>query len=345
MPIIHYAFVWVIPALVALGLFLGGLWTWATPLFVYGLVPLLETGLHGTQDNITPESETQRSQNSIANGLLYSLLPIQVLLLFTLVWRLQSFDAFELTGAIIGMGTMIGAIAINGAHELGHHTSRVAKIQARFMLALSLYPHFSVEHNKGHHIRMATPEDPATAHSGQWVYAFWFQSIWGGLKGAWQLERKRLQRLGQPHWNLHNGLLQDCLAVLTILVTTTWLAGISAVAVLVLVNTIGILLLETVNYLQHYGLQRSPLETRGYERVGPAHSWTTNRPLSRALLFDLPRHADHHIDDRRHYTNLRHLDGSPVLPQGYPAMILLALVPPLFLPVMDRQIQEFRAQS
>ena len=345
MPLIYYAFVLIIPALVALGLIWGGVWTWATPVFVYLLVPLVELNWQGSTNNLPAETEPARAKSLIANGLLFSLLPIQLFLLTLLFWRLETFSLLELLGATIGVGTMVGAIAINGAHELGHHASRWAKIQARLMLALSLYPHFNTEHNKGHHIRMATPEDPATAPAGQWVYAFWVQSIWGGFKSAWALERKRLNRIKQNHWSARNGMLQDGVAVLAIVAITGWLAGTPAVAALMATSAIGILLLETVNYLQHYGLQRRPNENGGYERVGPAHSWTSNRPLSRTLLFDLTRHADHHMDDRRHYTSLRHLEESPVLPQGYPAMILMALVPPLFLSVMDRQLAQFQGQN
>ena len=105
------------------------------------------------------------------------------------------------------------------------------------------------------------------------------------------------------------------------------------------VNHIGFLLLETVNYLEHYGLQRQQKSSGRYERVRPEHSWNSNHPVGRALLFDLTRHSDHHANPNRKYPVLRHFDASPQLPTGYPGMILLALVPPVWFSVMHPHIE------
>ena len=101
---------------------------------------------------------------------------------------------------------------------------------------------------------------------------------------------------------------------------------------------VGFLLLETVNYVEHYGMQRELLPNGRYERVSRRHSWTSDHPVSRALLFELPRHADHHAHAGRPYGSLRHFSDAPQLPTGYAGMVLLALVPPLYFRVMDEAI-------
>jgi alkane 1-monooxygenase len=108
-------------------------------------------------------------------------------------------------------------------------------------------------------------------------------------------------------------------------------------------STIGILLLETVNYIEHYGLKRKKVGNAYYEKVMPIHSWNSNHTLGRLLLLELTRHSDHHYMASRKYQVLRHFDESPQMPTGYPGMILLAFIPPLWFYVMHKQIDKYKA--
>ncbi|GEM_PF-758572 len=277
---------------------------------MFGLVPLLELRWEGATDD--PKDRPAGP----AQGLLLGMVPVQLALVALLLVRAPELGPGALAGAIVGVGTCCGAVAINTAHELGHRQSRWLRLASETLLASTLYLHFHVEHNQGHHVRVGTPDDPATARMGESVYRFWPRTLAGSLRSGWALAPGRI---------LVYGALQ-----LGLVFALAWAFGPVAGAAFVAAAGVGILLLETVNYLQHYGLVRGIGPDGRPERVSPAHSWTSNRPLSRALLFDLPRHADHHVAAGRAYTALRHHPESPLLPSGYPAMILLALVPPLF---------------
>jgi alkane 1-monooxygenase len=187
-----------------------------------------------------------------------------------------------------------------------------------------LYPHFWVEHNRGHHVRVATDDDPASAARGEALYPFWARSISGGVASAWRLDRRFCGRA----W-------LGCAAALAAVAV-----GLGMVAALAWVGValVAVLLLETVNYVEHYGLRRARGPDGRWERVGPRHSWNSEHALGRALLFDLTRHADHHAHATRPFHGLRRMEDAPALPTGYPGMILLSLLPPAFFAVMDRRL-------
>lgn len=334
MPLVSYLTTLVVPILVGIGLWLGGWWTWLHTAVIFGVVPIIELFVTGSTHNVDPSQEAGRSQHWLSHLILASILPIQLALVVALLLRAEHLAGWELMGATLGTGSAMGAIGINGAHELGHKRSRVAQWAAEATLALTLYLHFSVEHNRGHHAKVATPEDPASARKGQTVYGFWWQSLVGCIKSAWVLERDRLKRVEQGPWTLRNALVR------AVTIQTVMVAGLflvcppRSVLIFMAASLISILHLETVNYLQHYGLQRKRTEKGGYERVNVSHSWTSNHPVTRALLIELPRHADHHAAAGRHFANLRHLPESPVLPVGYAGLMVLALIPPAFMKVM-----------
>tara|TARA_Y100001968_G_scaffold294170_1_gene300552 strand:- start:650 stop:1675 length:1026 start_codon:yes stop_codon:yes gene_type:complete len=326
------------PALAAVGLMLGGWWTWLHPVVMYGFLTLLELGFEGSPDNPPEELEAARAQHWFAQLIFWSIAPILLGLVSALLWRAADFAAWELIGLIIGVGTSLGTVGINGAHELGHYRGPGSKRLAELLLLMSLFMHFHVEHNRGHHLRVGTAEDPATARRGQSLYSFWVQTLWGGLRSAWHLERTHLQRRSTSVWSHRNAMLRYGLLQAAAVLAVGLLLGPLALAVWLAVSVFAILLLETTNYFQHYGLVRRSVAGGRLELVGPQHTWTANHPISRAILMNLPRHADHHIAPGRHFLNLRHVPGSPVLPLGYPGMVILALIPPLFVRVMDRRL-------
>ncbi len=336
-------FVLFLPA--ARAMLVGGIATWFLPVWTFLLIPLAEQGFSGSTANPTPEQEQARLADPLFDWMLWLVVPAQYCLLGLFLWRMAQGvpTAWELVGTVATMGIACGVYGINVAHELGHRRTRHEQWMAQALLLTSLYMHFFVEHNRGHHRRVATPDDPASARRGETVYGFWVRSIVGSAQGAWALERDRLARTGHGPWRLDNAIVRHLLIQGALLVAIGTVFGGTALLGFLAAAGIGILMLETVNYLEHYGLQRGRTERGVWERVRPVHSWNTDRPLGRLFLFELTRHSDHHAHATRKYQVLRHFDESPQLPSGYPGMMVLSLVPPLFFRVMDPRVDQHQA--
>ncbi len=238
-----------------------------------------------------------------------------------------------------------GGAGINAGHELGHKKTAVERMLARLALAPTGYGHFNIEHNRGHHRDVATPEDPASSRLGESYYRFMRREIPGALRRGWKLEWDRLERQGLPWFSVRNEILQT--GVITALVwagLVAWLGA--AVAPLILIQAfIGYTLLTSANYVEHYGLLRQKTPGGRYERPEPRHSWNSNHGLSNILLYQLQRHSDHHAHPTRRYQSLRHFDEAPQLPTGYFGMFLLAFFPPLWFRVMDPRVIEHCGRS
>ena len=334
---IAYTVSYIFPVLAVLTMFLGGWTLVAVPFFTFGLVPLAELFISGSQDNFSKDEERTRVENPIFDWLLYLLVPIQVGVVGCMLVMISNghLQGWEILGAIVSVGICCGSFGINVAHELGHRNTKHEQLMSQILLWTSLYMHFFIEHNKGHHAKVATPEDPASSRKNQWLYTFWFRSVIGGWMSAWKIEARRLRKHRFPALRFDNQMLQFQLIQLVTLVGIVFFAGGTACLAFVGSATVGFLLLETVNYVEHYGLARNQKANGRYERVRPHHSWNANHPLGRVLLFELTRHSDHHAYPGRKYPTLRHFDYSPQLPTGYPGMILLSLFPPLFFAVMN----------
>jgi alkane 1-monooxygenase len=346
MPALTYAFS-LLPGLLGLvSLWLGGAWLLATPLLVFGLVPSLELFMEGTTHNADEQAEASRRADPWFDRLLVATVPLQIAIVLSLLIQVAwgGLGGLEVLGAVATAAMGCGAYGINVAHELGHRRTRRERILAKVLLLTTLYMHFFIEHNRGHHARVATAEDPASSRRGEWLYAFWLRSVTGGWMSAWRLEAARLNRRGQRVLSWHNEMLRY--QVIQAVVLGLVLAVFGPLATLAFMGAAlaGALQLETVNYIEHYGLSRGRAPDGRYERVRPEHSWNTNLPVGRALLFDLTRHADHHAHPARPYTVLRHFDRALQLPTGYPGMMVLASCPPLFIAVMDRWLVRERSR-
>jgi alkane 1-monooxygenase len=255
----------------------------------------------------------------------------------------ESLTWVQKLGLATGMG-MVAGIGINTAHELGHKKEKLERWYARVALAQTAYGHFYIEHNRGHHVRVATPPDPASSKLGETIYEFLPRTVLGSLKSAWDLEKKRLARKGQSPLSFHSDLINAwmftpilwgaALAINAVLGLQTW----QILPFLVVQAAIGISLLEAVNYLEHYGMKRKMLDSGRYERVNPSHSWNSNNIGTNILLYHLQRHSDHHANPTRRYQALRDFPEAPVLPTGYAGMIVLAYATPLWRRVMDRKV-------
>jgi alkane 1-monooxygenase len=322
----------------------GALW-WAGPLLAFGVIPVVDHMLGPDAENPSDSVLAWLESDPFYRRATYLYLPNQYLSLLFACWLWSGGGWLTMTRAdkvgLMATVGLIGGLAINAAHELGHTRERTERCLSKVALAQTCYGHFFVEHNRGHHVRVATAEDPATARLGESLYAFIPRSVIGGVRSAWKLEASRLAKTGKSRWSLDNDVLNAWLlsvALFTVLsvwfgaVVLPWLAGQAI---------IGFCLLETVNYMEHYGLRRQRLPSGRYERVRPAHSWNSSTLLTNILLFHLQRHSDHHANPLRPYQVLRHVDGAPQLPCGYSAMLLLALVPPLWRRTMDPRVADF----
>ena len=236
---------------------------------------------------------------------------------------------------------MCGVLGINVAHELGHRRTKYEKLLAKTLLMTSLYPHFFIEHNYGHHKNVATAADPASARYNELLYAFWLRSIVGSYLHAWKFESERLARKKTSALSLNNEMVRFTIIEIALLVAIFLLFGIAVLVGFLIAALFGILLLETVNYIEHYGLSRKLVTDTRYEKTTPIHSWNSNHILGRIFLFELSRHSDHHAYPHKKYQVLESYEECPQMPTGYPGMMLLSTVPPLWFWVMNRRVRSF----
>ncbi|MBK8966532.1 MAG: alkane 1-monooxygenase [Saprospiraceae bacterium] len=337
---LKYLIAYLLPGTALLALAWQGLWAWSTVVLSFGILPLLELWAPQSTQNTAPELEADRAKRRFFDVLLYLNFPLLFLIIAAYLYTLQYWvlPFSEWLGLTLSTGIVVGAIGINVAHELGHRPSKFEQTLSKWMLLPALYQHFFIEHNRGHHKNVATDLDPASARLGEPVFSFWLRSIGGSWRNAWRLERERLQQAGKSVWSLHNEMLRFQLWQAGWLGAIYFFLGAKALTGAMLIALIGVLLLETINYIEHYGLRRRMLPSGRPEPVSPAHSWNSNHELGRIFLFELTRHSDHHYKATRPYQVLRHLDESPQLPFGYPTSLLLALVPPLWFRLMDKRI-------
>lgn len=300
----------------------GGL-SWLTLIYAFGLLPFAELFTKGSEVNKLPGLSPR-----YFDLLLYSMVPIQLALSFLFLNQMagmgeQSF--LTILGKVTAMAISNGVLGINIAHELGHRKSKAEQFMALSLLASTLYMHFFIEHNKSHHKNVSTPLDHASAEKGINLYRFLGRSFYQSFLSAFKVDRKQ---------TILFSLIQLALsfAILIILGPTVFVSFI-------LSSLGGALLLEGVNYIEHYGLRRKLNPSGRYEKVAPKHSWNSNRPLSRIILFELSRHSDHHANADRPYQLLRNFEEAPELPTGYPGMLLLALIPNLWFKVMDPMLE------
>ncbi|HEX4895736.1 MAG TPA: alkane 1-monooxygenase [Solimonas sp.] len=312
---------------------------WFAPIFVYGLIPFADWAI-GTDTDNPPETRVATLERErYYRWAVYLAIPIQFATVAwgAWVWAQGTLAWYEALGLLISVGLTSGA-AINVAHELGHKTDRAERWLAKLALAPVAYGHFFVEHNRGHHVRVATPEDPASSRYGESLYAFLPRTVLGSLRSAWELERRRLANQGRSAWSPYNHNLQAwAMTVLFFGGLVVWLGWI-VLPFLLLQAAYGASLLEVVNYLEHYGLKRQLRPDGSYERCQPCHSWNSNHVVTNLFLYHLQRHSDHHANPTRAYQALRHFDDAPQLPSGYASMVLLAYVPWLWFRVMNPRV-------
>jgi len=245
--------------------------------------------------------------------------------------------------AIISTGIITGGIGITVAHELIHKNSQFEQVLGKITLASVGYLHFYTEHLLGHHKRVSTPEDPASSRFGETLYSFLPRTIVYSYLSAWNIEAKRLQKNQLRVYSWNNLMIQEIVYFVATITLLTTILGPLAAVFWVAHCAVAIIMLEVVNYIEHYGLQRKEISSGRYERVTPLHSWNADHIVTNFILFKLQRHADHHTWPFRRYQTLRTWDFSPQLPTGYTGMILLALFPPLYFAVMNPKVNKYNS--
>lgn len=337
---LRYLGVFTLPIVVVFAFNNTGVWAFLPFIVFFGFVPFLELFIKPDKYNLEGDALEQAKSDRFFDWLLYLTVPVQVgmLIYFLIIIRDSPVGTPEYIARIHSMGLMCGVFGINIGHELGHRSNRFERFLGEISLLTSMETHFLPYHNRGHHYNVATPEDPATARKGEWLYFFWFRSQIGSYIQAWQIEADRLRKVDK-HWlSFSNKMVVYTIAqvvLLTLIFVTFEAKGLFA---FVHASIMGILLLETVNYIEHYGLLRKKNEKGRYERVLPKHSWNSDHLLGRSLLFELSRHSDHHYKASKHYQVLETIPDSPQMPTGYPGMMLLAMFPPLWQWVMDKRL-------
>lgn len=343
--VLRYAFVLSGVFFGVISLTFHGLWTYALPVYAFVFVPLLELILPANGRNLTEAEEAEALKDRSYDYLLYSMVPILYGFLIYGMFSLREpgLAPYEIIGRVFSIALAMVSTGINVGHELGHRTTRHERLMAKALLLTSLQMHFIIEHNRGHHRRVSTDEDPASARYGEMLYIFWLRSWILGYLSAWKLENDRLRKNGLPVLSIRNEMVRFEIIQILYVAAIGIFAGWQVAAYFVMAAVIAKLLLETINYIEHYGLSRRKTAD-GYERIMPVHSWNSNHWIGRILLFELTRHSDHHYKASRKYQILRHYEEVPQMPAGYPAMILLAFVPPLWFYVMHRQIEKFKQE-
>ena len=266
--------------------------------------------------------------------------------LYYLLWLFFSgihagiYSTAELIGLTFSMGIILGAFGMNLGHELGHRHGWFNQLAANLFWLPNLYMHFGIEHNLWHHKYVATDADPASAPEGMSLYTFWWRSVTGNIRTAWRVDKMRIDR--QKNGKGINRLILILVIEFIYLALIYIYFGGLALTLAILIGVVGFLLLETVNYVEHYGLRRQKLANGRYEAQGPEHSWNSNHEIGRIFLYELVRHPDHHLHANKKYQTLESVAGSPQLPYGYPACILIAFVPSIWKRIMGRELEKFR---
>ncbi|HRZ33170.1 MAG TPA: alkane 1-monooxygenase [Flavobacterium sp.] len=337
-----YLWAYSIPIIGLTGIYLQGIWSYLLVVFIFVFIPLLEHVLPLNPSNYSEEEKEKRLKDKLYDWLLY----INLLIVYgCLYYTFQTIEKkplvpYEIVGIVLSLGIILGSNGINVAHELGHRKKLYERILGKILLVPSHYTHFFVEHNHGHHLDVSTPEDPSTAKYNQNLYSFWLQSVSGTYVKAWKIQKKLNKITKTPFFSLKNDMLWFTIVQVVYLLSIYIFFNFKVIVVAFVAGIVGFLLLETINYIEHYGLKRKKLPSGRYERVTEKHSWNSNHILGRILLYELTRHSDHHYKSTKEYQILEFHDESPQLPFGYPTSMVLSFIPPLWFSIMNKRIPD-----
>ena len=329
-----------------IGISLGGFYNYLAVIFTFVFIPVLEIIVRKSNEKYTDEEKKNRNLDPFFDLLLYLNIPIVFGIFFFSLEKLAlASSVYDIIGIILSASIVMATNGINVGHELGHRKSLIARTCSKLLYLPCQYMHFYIEHNFGHHLNVATPEDPATARYKQTVYSFWMTSVIRTYVSAWEIQLKLLKVSKRSFFSFKNDMVFYTLFQLSFLVFIYYNFGLYLTLLSILMSIVSFLFLETINYVEHYGLLRKKEPSGRYERVKPHHSWNSNHTIGRIVLYELTRHSDHHFKSSKKYQVLESLDECPHLPHGYPTSILISLIPPLWFSIMNPLVRTHMGYS
>jgi len=311
-------------------------------LFFYAFTPLMDAIMgedpHNPPEEVVNAMMADNYYRFTVHSMIY--VAIAVFLAFVVFVGTQDLPWWAILALIIGVGSNSGGVMVM-THELGHKSNKLDRLSAKIGNMIMGYGHFNIEHNKGHHTHVATPEDPASSRMGENFYAFMVRELSGTFKRGISYEKQRLEKQGRSFWSVHNDVLQVYAVTLGFAGLFVALFGWPILIFLIPHHFLAWLALTQANYIEHYGLKREKQANGRYERCQPKHSWNTNHTYSNLLSFHLQRHSDHHAYPLRPYQVLRDYEDVPTLPTGYGGCFAMAFFPPIWFAVMDKKVLEW----
>jgi len=334
---LKYLFAYTVPISAFISFESMGFGTYTSVIYTFVALPFLDLITGSQSKNLSKDEVNNKKSKWIFDVMLYLNLPI----VFGLLWlvfskvQTQEYAAYELIGLGLSAGILLATNAINVAHELGHRAPYFERFMSKCLYMPCLYMHFYIEHNFGHHMNVATPNDGATAKYNQTVFSFWITSVTKQYMDAWKRQMTLLRSGNCSFISLKNDMFWYHLIQPFYLFGVFYFFSTDVMLFAIAIGVVSFLFLESINYIEHYGLRRFKTPSGRYERVQPHHSWNSNFNIGRIVLYELTRHSDHHYKSSKKYQLLNSYEQSPTLPLGYPASILLSLIPPLWFKIMN----------
>ena len=339
---LKYLMSYSIALLAFIGISIGGFYNYLAVIFTFIFIPLLEILVKKSDEKYSEEEKKNRLLVPFFDLLLYLNIPIVFGIFFFSIDKLAFTSSLsDIVGIILSASIVMATNGINVGHELGHRKSIIARTCSKILYLPSQYMHFYIEHNFGHHINVATPEDPATARYKQTLYSFWITSVIRTYISAWKIQLRLLRVSKKSFLSIKNDMIFYTLFQILFLLFIYYNFGLYLTILSLVMSVVSFLFLETINYVEHYGLLRRKELSGRYERVKPHHSWNSNHTIGRIVLYELTRHSDHHFKSSKKYQVLESLEDCPHLPYGYPTSILLSLIPPVWFRIMNPLVKNY----
>ena len=329
-----------------IGILVGGPYVYLTVVYTFIFIPILELNTKEYLNEYSDDEKKSRNLDPFFDFLLYLNIPIVYGIFFVSLNTLVHTNSIsEIIGIILSASIVMATNGINVGHELGHRKSLFSRTCSKLLYLPCQYMHFFIEHNYGHHINVATPNDPATAKYKQNLYSFWISSVTKTYISAWSIQLKLLRVSKLSFISLKNDMIFYTLFQISFLIFIYLNYGLIITIYSVFMSVVSFLFLETINYVEHYGLLRKINSNGRYERVKPHHSWNSNHTIGRITLYELTRHSDHHFKSSKKYQVLESIEDSPQLPYGYPTSILISFFPPLWFRIMNPLVEHHMGYS
>ncbi len=339
---LKYLMSYSIALLAFIGISIGGFYNYLAVIFTFIFIPLLEILVKKSDEKYSEEEKKNRLLDPFFDLLLYLNIPIVFGIFFFSIDKLAfTSSVSDIVGIILSASIVMATNGINVGHELGHRKSIIARTCSKILYLPSQYMHFYIEHNFGHHINVVTPEDPATARYKQTLYSFWVTSVIRTYISAWKIQLRLLRVSKKSFLSIKNDMIFYTLFQIIFLLFIYYNFGLYLTVLSLVMSVVSFLFLETINYVEHYGLLRKKELSGRYERVKPHHSWNSNHTIGRIVLYELTRHSDHHFKSSKKYQVLESLEDCPHLPYGYPTSILLSLIPPVWFRIMNPLVKNY----